>query len=215
MRIKRAQEKIGENMNRKIMILMVAVVATVLPAVAVADVMITANVGAVGVHAKDQFWVQPGSNYASANASAGFGWHAKSVSESEILGNITLGIMSNETIYEINVLDINFTAGTGNFVITVTVPSGSHSEFPSGTTMYFSESPLTFANSVISTSGTQSVNLGVGGTYTITFDGVTHGTTIYVGFEVGSGPGPYSSYGFGMSMVYTSATSATSATSGS
>jgi len=179
--------------------------------VAVADVMITASVGGVGVHANDQFWVQPGSNYPSANASAGFGWHAKSVSESEILGNITLGIMSNETIYEINVLDINFTAGTGNFVITVTVPSGSHSEFPSGTTMYFSESPFSLSGGVISsTSSIQSANLGVGGTYKITFDGVTHGTTIYVGFEVGSGPGPYSSYGFGMSMVYTSATSATS-----
>jgi len=205
MRIKKAQEKIGENMNRKIMILMVAVVATVLPAVAVADVMITGSVQGVGLHAKDQFWVQPGKNYPSANATANFGWHAKSMSESEILGSITLGVMANETIFEINVLDINFTAGTGNFVINVTVPSGSHSDFPSSTTMYFSESPLTFANGGISGTGVQSVSLSTTGTYSVTFDGVTHGTTIYVGFEVGSGPSPYSSYGFGMSMVYTSA----------
>jgi len=196
-------------MNRKIMILMVAVVATVLPAVAVADVMITANVNGVGVHAKDQFWVQPGSNYASANATANFGWHAKKVSESEILGNITLGVMSNETIYEINVLDINFTAGTGNFVIYVTVPSGSHSDFPAGTMMYFSESPFAFTDGVLTYSGTQSANLAVTGTYTITFDGVTSGTTIYVAFEVGAGSGA-SSDGFGMSMVYTSTSASSS-----
>jgi len=191
-------------MNRKIMILMVAVVATVLPAVAVADVMITANVGGVGVNANDQFWVQPGSNYASANATANFGWHAKSASESEILGNITLGVMSNETIYEINVLDINFTAGTGNFNITVTVPSHSYDDFPAGTMMYFSESPFTFSGGAISTSGiSHEVNLAVSGHYKITFDGVTHATTIYVAFAVGAGPSP-SSDGFSMSMVYTS-----------
>ncbi len=197
------KQKIGENMNRKIMILMVAVVATVLPAVAVADVMITGNVAGVGTHAKDQFWVQPGSNYAAANATAGFGWHAKSTSESEILGNITLGYMSNETIYEINVLDINFTAGTGNFVITINVPSSDNNVFPSGTTIYFSETPFSFSGTGIANSGTvYSDNLAVTGTYPITFTGVTHATTIYMAFEVGSGP--TSGYGFGMSMVYTS-----------
>jgi hypothetical protein len=196
-------KKIGENMNRKIMILMVAVVATVLPAVAVADVMITGNVGVTGTHAKDQFWVQPGSNYAAANTTTGFGWHAKSMSESEILGNITLGYMSNETIYEINVLDINFTAGTGNFNITVNVPSSGNDAFPSGTYMYFSESPFYFdGTSIDSLSAVQTVNLATSGNTLISFLGVTSSTTIYISFSVGSGP--TSGYGFGMSMVYSS-----------
>ena len=190
-------------MNRKIMILMVAVVATVLPAVAVADVMITGYVNGAGVQASDAFVVQPGSNYASANASAGFGWHANKLSESEILGTIYLGVMSNETIYEINVLDINFTS-SGYFNLTVNVPtilpgSGTGgSAFPSSSEIYFSTTAFTFSNGAISpTSSSMEASLASGGSTTINFHHVTSGTTIYVAFEVGAGP--YSNASFSLS----------------
>ena len=190
-------------MNRKMLIVMVAMVATILPAVAVADVMITGNFGGNGVAVPDQFYIQPGSNYAVANATAGFGWHAKTTSESEILGNITLGYMSNETIYEINVLDINFTAGTGTFNLTVIVPVSPGTDFPEGTTMYLSESPFYFAGTTIESSGhVDTINLATSGSTTVSFTGVTSSTTIYMAFEVGSGP--TGDYTFGVSMVYSS-----------
>ena len=176
-------------MNRKIMILMVAVVATVLPAVAVADVMVTGYVNGVGTQAPDAFWVQDGSNYASAHSAAGFTWTANSQSESEILGTITLGVMTNETIYEINVLDINFSA-PGYFNLTVNVPSAlpssGASDFASGTSIYFSTSPFSFVNGAISPTSTQ-VSLSNSGVTTINFGSVSSSTTIYVAFEVGSG----------------------------
>ena len=188
--MKYAQKKIGENMNRKIMILMVAVVATVLPAVAVADVMVTGYVNGVGTQAPDAFWVQDGSNYASAHSAAGFTWTATSSSESEILGTITLGVMSNETIYEINVLDINFSA-PGYFNLTVSVPSAlpgnGASDFAAGTNMYLSTSPFNFVKGAISPTTTE-ISLSTSGVTTINFGSVSHSTTIYIAFEVGSGP---------------------------
>ena len=61
-------------MNRKIMILMVAVVATVLPAVAVADVMITGSVSVLGSNVQDSFYLSEGSNYAVANQTGVLGF---------------------------------------------------------------------------------------------------------------------------------------------
>ena len=192
----RKTKKTGENMNRKIMILMVAVVATVLPAVAVADVMITGNVYGVGSQAPDAFWVQDGSNYASAHSAAGFTWTATSSSESEILGTITLGVMTNETIYEINVLDINFSA-PGYFNLTVNVPSilpsSASSEFASGTSIFFSTSPFNFVSGAISPTTTE-ISLSSPGSTTINFGSVSSSTTIYVAFEVGSGPSGNASF---------------------
>ncbi|CAC11524.1 hypothetical protein [Thermoplasma acidophilum] len=179
------------------MLVLVAVVATVLPAVAVADVMVVGYAGGNGHQIGPAFYIQPGSNYAAANETVGFGWHAKSVSESEIIGNMTLGVMTNETIYEINVLDINFTFSSpqsATFNITVNVPSAvpgattGDSAWPSGTYIYFSTTPFYFADGAISNSGTmKSVNLATSGTHTISFTDVTSSTTIYVAFAVGSG----------------------------
>jgi len=192
-------------MNRKIMILMVAVVATVLPAVAVADVMITGSINGSGVLAKDAFTMQPGSNYAAANASGVIGWHANKKSESEILGTVYLGVMSNETTYEINVLDINFTAN-GYFNLTVNVPSGlpgyGAAAFPKHTEIYFSTTQFSLSTGAISPS-TMEFSLSTPDTsHTFNFGSVTSGTTIYVAFEVGAGP--YSGASFSLVGTFTS-----------
>ncbi|WP_393972046.1 hypothetical protein OXIME_000649 [Oxyplasma meridianum] len=190
-------------MNRKMMILMVAVVATVLPAVAVADVMVTGSVSGSGVMAMDAFTVQPGSNYASAHSSSGFTWTASHINESEILGDISVGIMSNETIYEVNVLDINFSS-SGYFNLTVNVPTvlpgSGTAEFPADSTIYFSTTPFTLTASGISS--TQSVSLSNPGSTTLNFHHVTPSTTIYIAFEVGAGP--YSGASFSLSGVFSS-----------
>jgi hypothetical protein len=187
-------------MNRKIMILMVAVVATVLPAVAVADVMITGSVQGLGHSHVDAFTVQPGSNYMSAHDLTGFTWTSSAVNESEDLGNISLGVMSNETIYEINVLDINFT-GSGYFNITVYVPYSNGVLFPTDTEIYFSTSPFTMTTSGISPT-TNAVSLygasGSSGTL-VNFGHVTSSTTIYIGFVVGAGTPANGSFNLAMS----------------
>ena len=195
-------KKTGENMNRKIMILMVAVVATVLPAVAVADVMITGSVQGLGHSTPDAFIVQPGSNYVAAHKDAGFTWTSSSVNESEDLGNITLGVMSNETIYEINVLDINFT-GSGYFNMTVFVPYSNNVLFPTGTILYYSTSPLTMSSTGI-TGETGSVSLSAPSTSSgvlVSFGHVTSSTHVYLGFEVGAGTPANGSFNLAMSFM--------------
>ena len=168
-------------MNKKVMWLMVGLVAAVLPAVAVADVMLTAYVTGGETTVGDAFYVQPGPNYANANALAGFAWTPHVSSESEILGTVTIGYMSNETITEINVLDVNFTGLGSNsayFNITVNVTS----DFPTGSYIYISNSPQSLATlpSAISLSTFQSV--------TDKFM-VSSTSTIFIGFTVGSGAG--------------------------
>jgi len=196
MRIKKVQEKIGENMNRKIMILMVAVVATVLPAVAVADVMITGSVQGLGHSTTDAFIVEPGSNYVAANATAGFGWKAITTSPTEVLGQVTVGYMSNETIFEWNVLEINFTGkNTGNFNLTV----NGNSNVNGVVYMFFSKSP--FPANGTAAKGTSIVNLSAHSTspYTYTFDNVNSNTHIYFAFWVYYSMAPFS---FTMNMAY-------------
>jgi hypothetical protein len=175
-------------MNKKVMWLMVGLVAAVLPAVAVADVMLTAYVDGNEVAVSDAFYVQQGSNYAAAHALTGFTWTPKMTSESEILGNATLGYMSNETIYEVNVLDVNFTGlGTNSayFNITVTIPNSQFSTgsvFPTDSNIYITDTLQTL-NPVPS-----AISLSVSGSTTLHFM-VTGSSTIYIGFEVGSGSG--------------------------
>ena len=168
-------------MNKKIMWLMVGLVAAVLPAVAVADVMLTAYVHGSETSTGDAFTVQQGPNYANANALTGFSWVSQVNSEIEFLGSATIGFMSNETITEVNVLDINFTGlmGSATFSITVEVTS----VFPSGSYIYISDTPQSLVNVPPGT------NLAVSGSSVpLTFT-VTDSSTIYIGFEVGSGAG--------------------------
>ena len=130
--------KTGENMNRKIMILMVAVVATVLPAVAVADVMITGSVSVHGSNVPNSSYLSEGPNYAVANQTGVFGF-LQAPSGVASLGTVDIEGMSNLTVSMINVLEFNYNVNaTGTIHIT---ESSSH--YPIGSYMAFSPSPMT------------------------------------------------------------------------
>ncbi len=194
------KQKIGENMNRKIMILMVAVVATVLPAVAVADVMMNGSVQGLGNQVPDQFFVTTGANYTQANQTYGLGW----VAGNDGTGVLSVGYMPGEAIYEANVLNIGFTSTTpGTFYVNVT----SNASFPAGSYMYLSTSSFVQASNgtLISSDGAsiQTVSLTSISPSTASFSGVNSSTTIYV--SVSMGPGPASSVGaFNMEMTFVS-----------
>jgi len=109
-------------MNRKIMILMVAVVATVLPAVAVADVMITGSVTVSGSNISP-FYIAEGPNYAAAHSAGVITWTSStsSTSASPTMGTLDLEGVANQTVEMVNVLYFNYTgkvAGTFYFNIT-------------------------------------------------------------------------------------------------
>jgi hypothetical protein len=195
-------------MNRKTIILLVAMVATILPAVAVADVMVQGSISVESTVGSPAFFAEQGSNYAAAQALMPSGtsiWASIHYSSTEEIGTLLLPTMTNETLYAVNVLDVNFTSAinTGNFFINVTVPTGD--AFNAGTYLYFSESSMTFggistATALSSTttlgtsSGVYSANLGAAGTYSLEYTGVSSGTVIHVGFEtspngLGTNPG--------------------------
>ncbi|MGC8609036.1 MAG: hypothetical protein ACP5UV_04095 [Thermoplasmata archaeon] len=122
-------------------LILVAVVATVLPAVAVADVLVVGYAGGTGMQIGPAFYIQHGENYMAANQTVGFGWHQNKANSQEVLGNMVFGYSTNETISEINVLDINFTnANYGNFTIILNVNDPS----PTGSIIYFSNASFAF-----------------------------------------------------------------------
>lgn len=127
-------------MNGKWFLLVVLAVAFMIPAVAVADVLISGEVTVQGSQSGDAFIINQGPNYKVANSSGLFGWIPEKQSPQEILGNGWIGTMPNETITEVNVLEINFTSGiakNSNFEINVT---GGH--FANNTFMIVSNGPL-------------------------------------------------------------------------
>ena len=195
-------------MNRKTIILLVAMVATILPAVAVADVMVQGSISVESTVGSPAFFAEQGSNYAAAQglmpANSNI-WASNSVNSNEVIGTLTLPTMTNETLYAVNVLDVNFTSSinTGNFFINVTVGSTA---FNSGTYLFISESSMNFGElstatplSSTTTSGTTNVVYSVdlssaGITYSLEYTGVSAGTVIHVGFETspndsGTAPG--------------------------
>jgi hypothetical protein len=153
-------------------------------------VMITGSVQGLGHSTTDAFIVQPGSNYMAAHDTTGFTWTSSSVNESEDLGNISLGVMSNETIYMVNVLDINFTQ-SGYFNLTVVVPYSNGVLFPTDTEIYFSTSPMTLTAGEISGANYEPVSLYAASTSSgvlVDFGHVTSSTHIYIGFVVATLP---------------------------
>ena len=186
------KQKTGENMNRKIMILMVAVVATVLPAVAVADVMITGSVSVLGSNVQDSFYLSEGSNYAAANATGVFGF-TPAHSGVASMGTINLEGMSNLSVSMINVLDFNYSLNTGG-IIYVNISS---SNFTSGSYVAFSSTPMT--SMLGSTPPSNSYPLDTTGDYTITVSGPTSGT-YFLGFYLPAGM--YNGESLSLSMTF-------------
>lgn len=193
-------------MNKRTMILLVAMVATILPAVAVAEVMVQGNISVESTVGSPAFYAQPGSNYAAAQGlmpSDTSIWASIADSPSEIIGTLTLPTMTNETVWGVNIIDVNFTSSivSGNFFINISVSTA----FSSGSYLYISESPMTLSSLSGATPLTGTTTIGSSGvvysasltstvTLSLEYTGVSHGTTIYFGFEtspngLGTAPG--------------------------
>lgn len=176
-------------MNKKIMILFVAAVTTILPAVAIADVMISGSASVTVNSTNDLYLVGPGPNYGPAQNMHLFNWTSIAMSESEDLGSLMINFTSNQTINEINVLQVsNFkidsSSANNYFNITITKISAlsSGSEFE----MYASEAPLVFDGPDAQTGVAVQAHSFVGtGTSTFSFADVTGSTVIYIGFVIG------------------------------
>lgn len=128
-------------MNRKLTFLIVAVVATILPAIAVADVMVTGTVGFTGTANNMPFYFTEGSNFETADGS--ISWNSYSHAGGS-MGDLEFGVVSNQTTFIVDVMEIAFAQGTpaGTF----TLGSIVSSPFPSGSVMYLSLSPMSFSD---------------------------------------------------------------------
>ena len=127
-------------MNRKLTFLVVALVATIMPAVAIADVMITGDVNIHGTNNAPVFYLTEGSNFQAADGSVA--WN--SYSHGNYMGDLKFGQVSNQTTFIINVMEIHFVSSlpSGMFYLNSTISS----PFVPGSTMYLSLSPMSFGD---------------------------------------------------------------------
>lgn len=127
-------------MNKKMTFLIIALVSTILPAVAVADVMITGNVGINGTSNTAVFYLTPGPNYQTADGSIAWNHY----SAGQYMGDLKFAEVSNQTTFIINVMEIVFNPSTpsGMFYLNSTISSA----FTPGSVMYLSLSPMSFSD---------------------------------------------------------------------
>lgn len=140
-------------MNKKIALIMIAAVAVLLPAVAVADVMVSGQIALESFHHHNAFRFQPGPNYQAANSTNSIGWIS---STDGTMGTIDLEGSYYVQTEMINVIDLNFAlsnpAAPATFMgLYLNISS---SDFPSGTIMAISTSQISF-NILESTAVTQ------------------------------------------------------------
>ena len=133
-------------MNRKITLLMVALVAAVIPAVAVADVMITGHISLESnLYHHPAFEFTAGPNYNAANASDSIGWTSQ---QGELMGLLDLQGNTCMTYISLNVLNLTFSMSNPS------VPASfmglylnvSSSSFPAGTGMVISTYQINLTN---------------------------------------------------------------------
>jgi len=175
-------------MNRKIMILMVAVVATVLPAVAVADVMITGSITVQGSNTQ-VFWFSEGPNYATAHGAGLITWTPSTTTSTSTMGTVELEGIENQSVSMINVGEFHYNGKTSG-----TVWFNFTGHFPKGAFAVISSSPLT---SELSSSSTNQVPLS--GTYSAELP-VSGASTYYLGFYLP--PGSYSGDSFNIQVTF-------------
>lgn len=131
-------------MNKKMTLLLIAAVTAILPAVAVADVLITGQVTLESFQHHTAFEFQPGPNYVAANSTNSIGWMA---AQGATMGQIDLEGSYYVQTEMVNVLDLNFTvsnpAAPASFMgLYLNVSSSS---FPVGTVMLISDYQVSFA----------------------------------------------------------------------
>lgn len=169
-------------MNRRMTLLLVAAVTAILPAVAVADVMITGNVAIVGTQNTPIFYLQPGPNYPAANAVGSIYWNpiveaTYTASQEGPLPMATFDLegIANQTTALANVLDLNITINAG---VTGTLYLNFTGNFPAAAMVWITSSQVT-VNDVMSLAGGQPLNSAA-----FVFNGPFSGgtTTYYISF---------------------------------
>ncbi len=132
-------------MNKKATILLVALVTAILPAVAIADVMITGHFTIQSGSNTPAWYVQEGPNYAEAYNAGAIVWTPSNGPES--MGELDLQGMPSGNTLMINVLDLNFSTSISNMADQVALLLNiSGSTFPVGTVMAISSFYITFDN---------------------------------------------------------------------
>lgn len=180
-------------MNRKVTLLLIAVIAAILPAVAIADVMITGQFSIAGTTNSTVFHLQAGPNYQDADGY--LGWHT--YTSGQHMGDMHLNPTTNQSVLAINVMEITFnpTMAAGTFWFNLTGYSADM--FPTGSYMYISDSLQSFSdfqspNSYASPgSGVIALNLHLGNGVSVSSGpiSVTSSTVLYIGFYLpGVGP---------------------------
>ncbi len=131
-------------MNRKMTLLLLAAVTAILPAVAVADVLVTGTITLESYHHHTAFELQPGPNYWAANSTNSIGW---TMASGNTMGTIDLQGSYYVQTEMINVLDLNFTvsnpAAPASFMALYL--NISSSSFNPGTIMVISDYQVSFA----------------------------------------------------------------------
>ncbi len=172
--------------NRKITLLLLATVATILPAVAVADVLITGNVSIVGTQNAPVFEFQPGPNYYAAHSAGSIIWNPPTVAQTSAptapMATFDLEGIVNQTTALANVLDLNITIAAG---VNGDLYVNFTGDFPAGTLVWISSSMMTIGD-VMSGVGGANIN-SASFHYTGPFPGGV--TTYYVSFLLP--PGSY------------------------
>lgn len=127
-------------MNKKMTFLIVALVSTILPAVAVADVMISGNVGINGTANTPVFYLTPGPNFQTADGSIAWNHYTSG----NYMGDLKFAEVSNQTTFIINVMKIVFNPNTpsGMFYLNSTISSA----FTAGSVMYLSLAPMSYSD---------------------------------------------------------------------
>ena len=104
-------------MNKKVTMLLIAAVAMLLPAVAIADVMVTGSYTVSGSNIGPLFYLTEGPNYVSANTTGLLGFTTDGTvvhhgAPEVTMGNIQLEGISNQSVTEINVLELVIPSST-------------------------------------------------------------------------------------------------------
>lgn len=171
-------------------------IALVLPGIVVADVLITGQALMTGTQNDAQFYFTKGPNYATASGSGYIHFEPNPTSATHKLAEIDFQGAGNQSIFAINMLEVNFASGvSGTFYLNFTGVTA----FPAGCTVYLSSYAVTYddfdgvgsatvAPTTIGPAVLTSVELNIpSGTTVSTSWTVTGSSAIYISFYFPAG----------------------------
>ncbi len=181
-------------MNRKVTILLVAAIAAILPAVAVADVLITGQLDLNGTQNTAVWKLLPGPNKEDADGYVG--WAPDSTGPG--MGDLHLNAITNQQLLAINVMKIVFDVGSASGYFTLNLTGATtQGYFPDGSYLYLNlsetqysdfQSPYSYSSPYPDIIALP-LHLNSGQTVTSGPIAVDSSTVIYIGFYVpGAGP---------------------------